>query len=216
MKALKPEKQRLKSSFTAKGRFRVPAEGFGKRLLSLPIPGLRKNGPIYSMVETDGTCNSEIQFEGNKLTFCYSFERSTQKEYAKNLLRFLSILTLANEIYEVELGSIYPSIMEVLAGYVEETPDNTAKIQNTRILINRIKILAEMNCSLSFKALESEGNLQILRDRNENLIKFSKDVIEAALEKTGGKDPAAEILPKILGTAPGLYKSVFPLAFEER
>ncbi len=217
MKAPKKLEFGLKSSFFVSGKFKVQIAQFYTHLQSAPFLRMTKAGDnrTFSIIESDGVSTSELQVTGNRLTFNYCFNRCSAKEYAKNLIKFLSILAYSADFYDPELSSLYPSFMEALVEYMEEIPYTEGKIENSELLIRKVKTLSAMNCSLSFKTLEFQRKCKDLELENECLKKFSKDAIAAAMTKMALKDPTAESLPKIIGTTTEAYKAATAFIFEK-
>jgi hypothetical protein len=207
----------LKSSFLVTGRFKASSAEFVKHLQTVPSLCLSKGdeNPTFLVTESDGRCMAELRVLGNKLVFDYWFERRSLKEYARGLIRFLSILAYARELYEADLASLYPSIMEVLAEHIEEMPHGYHKIENAELLVRRIRTLADMNCALSLKIIESQAQCERLKAERSVLERFSRDVIENASEKVGKAGQASEALPRVLGVTTDTYKSVLLLIFEK-
>lgn len=208
----------LKSSFSVSGKPKVPINELCARLQSAPFLHLTKASEpkIFSITESNGSTSSELQVAGNKLVFNYRFHRSSTKEYAKNLLKFLSILAYLGDMYEPELPSLYPSIMEILVGYMEEIPYADRKIENSDLLIRQAKTLSAMNCSLSLQILEVQAKCKSLELENVNMAKFSRDAIYGAMARAGIKDPNTGSLPKIIGTTAEAYKVVKAFVFEKK
>lgn len=205
----------LKSSFVVTGRFKAPITEFVKNLQEIPSLNLAKGGaiPVISLTETNGLSTAELRVLSNRLEFTYMFEKRSLKEYTRNLIRFLSILAYSVELFEVDLASIYPSIIEVLAEHVEGAPLRSREIWNAELMVRRIKDLADMNCSLSLEIKETCVRNEKLAADSAVLARFSKEVIENASEKVGKADKASEVLPKFLGVTIGAYESVLPLVF---
>lgn len=218
MKTPKETERTLKSSFSVMGKLRVPMHELYAHLESASFLSLVKAGEpqIYSINEAEGVNNSELQISGNKLTFIYRFQRSSTREYARNLLKFLSILAYLGDLYEPELKFLYPAITEVLVGYAEESLYSNKKIENSDLLIRQIKALSSMNCSLSLKILEFQLKCKNLEDEKSNLAKFSKDAIENAMAHLSIKNPDATNLPKVLGTTSEVYEVVQTSIFGRR
>jgi hypothetical protein len=218
MKAPKKIQHDLKSSFSVTGKFRVPTNEFCSSLRTAPFIQLTKTGKpsTFAITEPDGLNNQELQVAGNKLVFSYSSNRRSTKEYAKNLLKFLSILSYLGDLYEPELPSIYPSIMELLVGYIEEAHYKDRKIENCELLIREIKTLSSMNCSLSIQILDLELESKTLEAKNKSLSNFTKDAIEGAMARIAVKNPSAEALSKVIGTPSEVYKAAKALVFENQ
>lgn len=218
MKAPKKALNNLKSSFVVSGKLKVEPNELYIHLQAAPFLHLASGcgSKTFSIIESNGSTTSELQVIGSKLIFSYRFDKVSTKEYTKNLLKFLSILAYMGDIYETELSSLYPSIMEVLVGCIEEMPYSEIKTENSNMLIKQAKILSSMNCSLSVQILEMQTKCQNLEFQNGCMAKFSRDVIEATMAKIGVRDPNTEHLSKIIGTSAEVYKTVKSYVFEKR
>jgi hypothetical protein len=210
MKAPKETSCDLKSSFWVSGKLKVPIGTICTHLEAAPFlkPSKSTKPNTFCLLESGGITTSELQLMGTKLIFNYSFAKSCNKEYAKNLVRFLSILAYLSDLYETDLSTLYPILMEVLVGYVEEMPYQNKKVENIELLVLQTKTLSEMNCSLSLKLIASQIKCQDLERENKNLLRFSKEAIEGAMARMGIVDRATASIPKITGTTNEAYEAV--------
>jgi len=207
---------KLKSSFVISGKLKVPTAELGKRLITVPnLKPIRGDALAFTLMELGGRSHSDLKILGNKFIFNYRFKRKSPKEHAINLIKLLSILVCINELYEPELASIYPSIMEVLADYAEEKTYGSKKTENIELLIRKQKLLSDANCSLSFKILDFQAQNAKLKDEKEILVKFSRDVIYGAMERTGINASNVDAVSKLLGTTTEKYKAVWQSVFEK-
>jgi hypothetical protein len=198
---------RLKSSFTSTGKLKVPVSDFIKRLQDVPSLNLLKGSEIPTFsVGTKRTGNSELQLAGNKLVFNYWFDRMSLKEYTKNLIKFLALLTYLSDIYEANFASLYPYLTEVLVEHTEEMHSVDHRLYNTTLLIKQTKGLAEMNCSLSLKIIELQAEFANLKSDNAILSRFSEEVLANASENTKSANP--DSLPRALGTNTETYRAI--------
>jgi hypothetical protein len=206
----------LKSSFTASGKLKVPVRNLITRLQTMPSLKLLKDRgvPTLSFIESGLTRGSEIMVEGNKLILNYQFQRMSLKEYTKNLARFLSLLAYTSDLYEVDLGSIYQYLTEVLIRYAEEMHNEDGKLWNARLLAKQAKGLADMNCSLSLKIVELQAECVKLRSDRALLVKFFEDVSARASERVGNGENNRNSLPRILGTSTETYDAVASITAE--
>ena len=199
----------MKFSFVVSGRLKVAAAELGNQIVNIPtLKRIKGEAMAFTVSEPDIKSNPELQIIGNKLIFKYQLKRRSLKEHAKNLIRFISLLACIGELYEPDLSSIYPNLMEVLAGYSEEVAYGTAKIENTELLMRKNKSLADANCYLSLKILDFQAQNAKLRTEMEILSKFSRDAIYDTVERTGVNDSNTEAISKILGTTAENYKTV--------
>ncbi len=204
----KPESNELRSSFTAVGKMKSSPTELLKHLQTIPYLRLLKNTniPTFSLVKPEGPSQSELRVMGNKLIFSYCFERRSLREYSKNLLQFLALLAYATNVFETDLGSIYPYIIEILSESLEIMPKGYGKIENSVLLLKKMKILSEMNCSLSLKILATESKSSNLTSQNKILERFASDIISNAFEKVGSGEKSG--LHRSLGTTAEIYKEI--------
>jgi hypothetical protein len=204
----KPETKELRSSFTAIGKMKVSQPELLKHLQTIPYlrPLKNKEVPTFSLVKPERSSQSELQVMGNKLIFSYRFERRSLKEYGKNLLQFLALLAYTSHVFETDLESVYPYIIETLSESLEIMPKGYARIENSGLILKRMKVLSEMNCSLSLKLIDTEAKSANLTSKNELLSRFATDIIANAHEKAGTAEPTN--LHRILGTTAETYKEI--------
>jgi hypothetical protein len=177
---------------------------------------IRAKEPVsFSTIEPEGNTPSELEVIGNKLIFNYPIHRRSTKEYIKNFLKFLSILAYLENLYDPELSSLYPSIVEVLMAYADELPYKDGKIENSELLIKQIKLLSSMNCSLSLQILDFQLRCKNLELENDSLAKFSKDAIDGAMGRIATKDSNDDALPRVIGTTSEAYKTAKSFIFNK-
>lgn len=216
MKSPKQTEHWLKSSFSVSGRPKVQINEFHSHLESAPFLRLKTKEPkVFSLVEAESNGTSELQVLGNKLVFNYAFHRRSNKEYIKNFLKLLSILAYVGNVYETDFSSLYPTIVEVLNAYIDETSFKDGKVENSELLIRKAKTLTAMNCTLSLKILDFERKCRKIEAENESLAKFSKDAINGAMGRLSANDPNDEALPRIIGTTAEAYRAARSLVFEK-
>lgn len=216
MKSPKQTVYELGSSFSVSGRLKVQINEFHNHLESAPFFRLKTKEPkTFSVAEADGTVTSELQTVGNKLVFNYAFHRRSTKEYVKNLLKFLSLLAYVGNVYETDFSSLYPTLVEVLNSYLDETSYKDGKIENSELLIRQAKTIAAMNCTLSLKILDFERKCRKVETENESLARFSKDAINGAMGRLSANDSNDEALPRIIGTTMETYRAARSLVFEK-
>ncbi len=141
----------------------------GAKLLSL---GTSMKYRINSIDRHEDT----LELCRDKVIYTYKVQRASRIESNMNLLRFLSLLGLLKEVYEVEFGSIYGFVVAALRDCTA-VPEQNMQIDYDAISA-RVDALSKVNASVSKEMILLHKEVQRLRNENAIFIRFCSEVFD--------------------------------------
>ncbi len=159
----------LHSSFTARIGLASPLPSLEQRMRSNPLLKQLSYGTMLRYLVADIDIGDGgfpvLEVYKNRIVYSFAYPSGPGRGiYASNLLKFFSLLSYAGDIVAVDMGSLYPYIIDSLSGYIPSVGSKGCQGDcNFRWVESRMRSAASANLYLSNLSL----NLMSLIDSAE-------------------------------------------------
>jgi hypothetical protein len=159
------------------------------RVLSLPNAVQDGQGTIMTFRLRQGPKSSAgdpvLSLDGRSIALKFFFDEPSLKVHRTYLAMFVSLLSYLNDLYEIDIGHLYPAIVEAVSGVSKdlETARNLSEIE---AMEERIKELSRSNVYLSRIILELETRSSSAESKAEGLRKAFLRMFRYFSDQEGG------------------------------
>ena len=198
----------LGSSFSVKAKLRSSVKKAAQSLSGMPMVMQKSEGTRVSLEVCNAREKATLVLDRDMISYRYTFRMPEAAVYCRNLMAFLSLLSLLSDDYSVECAGLFPYVVDALRWSIPIQPQGNVKWQG-----ETIGALSTNNSRLASNAVESWKRVSALqkelllykelsRELAEKLCGFkidrrNADACATRLRQVGVTSVPAEVLAKL-------------------
>ena len=159
------------------------------RVLSLPNAVQDGQGTVMTFRLRQGTKSRAgdpvLSMDSHSIALKFFFDEPSLKVHRTYLAMFVSLLSYLNDLYEIDIGHLYPDIVEAVSG-VSKDLETARDLSEIEAMEERIKELSRSNVYLSKMVLELETRSSSTESKAEGLRKALLRIFRYFSDQEGG------------------------------
>lgn len=144
------------ATFNFKGKVKSNLKSINSKLMILHTFKLNTYGSSLEYAYNSGKDSVELIINRNAIKYRFYFEKFDETYYLRNFTRFMLLLKLLSEDYEVDARSLYSYLFDVFKVHIDYVNFNDKKLDESRY-IDYIRNLSDQNYNLGNEIIRSKA-----------------------------------------------------------